>query len=343
MSRRARFAAVASVGAVGLVLALAGCGDDEEQTAAPAGNAATATPAGETAEKKGIIGVSYATVEGPWYTAVLYGMSDEAAKNGYDVTVLDAGGYQNVDKQISQLGDLVQREVNAILMAPADPNAIAPEIEKATAAGIPVIGAGEVVEGIPSVTASHCTLGKNMAEGVKEILPDKGKMAALVGPAGAFWAESRFECFKKELEGSGIEIVAEQASEQTITEGLRISEDFLQRFPDLNLVYGADDTFGVGAAQAIQEGPGCEKVQVVTAILSADAERLLEEGCIDFLVAQQVVEIGRQAVQAAVKAIDGGEVPPLTEIENVKVTPDTLGDVDMSTIRQPEGWKPSIG
>ena len=57
------------------------------------------------------IGVSMPNIKGPWFTPVLFGISDEAKKLGYEVTILDAGGYANVDKQVSQFSNLVVQKV----------------------------------------------------------------------------------------------------------------------------------------------------------------------------------------------------------------------------------------
>lgn len=52
-------------------------------------------------EKSGTIGVSMPNIKGPWFTPVLYGLSDEAKKLGYNINIQDAGGYANVDKQVT--------------------------------------------------------------------------------------------------------------------------------------------------------------------------------------------------------------------------------------------------
>lgn len=308
---------------------------------------ACSTTTGETSsttagESKGTIGVSFPTVEGPFFTAALYGITEEAAALGYDVTIVSAGGYGNVDTQVGQVDDLIQQGVSGILLGAADPDALAPSIDAAVAADIPVVAAGEVLDGaVSSVSASHCALGTQMAEGVAELLPDGGTLAALKGPAGAFWAEGRWECFVDDLP-TNVEIIAEQSSEPSSAEGLKLAEDILQANPNVDIFYGVDDTVGVGAAQAIQQGPGCENVSVVTAILGTQAEELLIEGCIDYLVAQQVVEIGRLSVQAVVEAIEGGTPEVLVEVDNVIVTVETLPTVDIAKLRQPEGWKPKV-
>lgn len=307
--------------------------------ASPAGHAAPASTA-----KKGVIGVSYPTVEGPWFTAVLNGMTQEAKRRGYDLVILSAGGYQNVDTQVNQMADLIQQRVSGILTAVADPNALAPQIAAARAAGIPVVAAGEQGKNVvSSVSASHCKLGGQMAAGVKKLLPNGGKIGALTGPAGAFWTVARWQCFKQALKGTNVQIVAQQWSEPSVSEGLRLAEDMLQRNRDIKLIYGVDDTVGVGAARAIQQGPGCKKVAVVTAILGTDAEKLLRAGCVDWLVAQQTVKIGIDSVATLVKAIQGKRVPKNVEVANVIVTPNNVGTINLRTIRQPKDWKPKIG
>src|SRR6476661_6367656 len=63
--------------------------------------------------KSGTIGVSMPNIKGPWFTPVLFGISDEAKKLGYDVNIQDAGGYANVDKQVTQLSNLIVQKVKA--------------------------------------------------------------------------------------------------------------------------------------------------------------------------------------------------------------------------------------
>src|ERR1700722_2761449 len=110
------------------------------------------------------IGVSMPNIKGPWFTPVLYGISDEAKKLGYDVVIQDAGGYANVDKQVSQFQNLVVQNVAAILIDPANPASFNGAEKQAGAAKIPVMGArGPVVardvEASAAASSSHCNVG----------------------------------------------------------------------------------------------------------------------------------------------------------------------------------------
>src|ERR1700716_3750594 len=91
------------------------------------------------------VGVSMPNIKGPWFTPVLYGISDEAKKLGYDVVIQDAGGYANVDKQVSQFSNLVVQKVVVTLMDPANPASFNGVVKQAKSAKIPVIGAGSPI------------------------------------------------------------------------------------------------------------------------------------------------------------------------------------------------------
>jgi ABC-type sugar transport system substrate-binding protein len=328
----------------GALAALAACGSSGggSSSAGGAGGAGGAGSAGSG--QKGTIGVSVPTVEGPFFTAMLYGITDEAKKAGYSVTILSAGGYGNVDKQVSQIQTLISKKVDIMLVDPADPNATEGPITQAVSAGITVVGAGDPAPGAQGYAAAgHCDVGKALAVGAKKLLPHGGDMGVLAGPAGAFWSTERLRCFKRDIAGSGIRAVAEQATDPSVATGLSTATDFLQRFPKLNLIYGADDTVGDGAAQAVQAANKCGSTQVLTAVFGEQAQQLMASGCISYDVALQPTLIGRQATQLAV-GLKGGPRPAQTEVNvpTLAITPDNMRTVDTSTIRAPKGWKPTV-
>jgi ribose transport system substrate-binding protein len=305
-----------------------------------------ATGAAIAQAENGTLGVSMPTIQGPWYTALLYGITDEANKLGYKTVILDAGGYANVDNQVSQVSNLAVQQVDAILMDPANPSAFNAVVRQTQADGIPVLGAGSPivaseVEASAAASSSHCNIGVELAKGARMLLPEGGRIAALSGPPGAFWSGDRWRCFKEELAGGNIEIVAEQNSEQEASAALALADDFLQRYPDIDMLYGADDLYGAAAARAVQAAGKCGEIKVLFAVLGPAAEELMRAGCVDYVVAQQPVEIGRQAVQLAATLAKGETPnPKLIEIPLIPVTPEGLDAIDKSTMQQPAGWTP---
>jgi ABC-type sugar transport system substrate-binding protein len=249
------------------------------------------------------VGVSMPNIKGPWFTPILFGISDDAKKLGYEIIIQDAGGYGNVDKQVSQFSNLVVQQVKAILLDPANPDSFNGAVRQAKAAKIPV--------------------------------------AILAGPPGAFWASDRLRCFKEDIANSNLKIVAEQTSEQDAAVALSLANDFLQRFPNVDLLYGADDTYGVGAGRAAQGAQKCGKVKVLFAVLGEAAEEIMRAGCADYVVAQQPVLIGRTAIGMVDKLVKGQPLAKkLEEIALIPVTKANLDSISKTTMQAPKGWTP---
>jgi ribose transport system substrate-binding protein len=294
----------------------------------------------------GTIGAAMPNTKGEWYTPELYGITDEARKLGYDVIIQDAGGYANVDKQVTQVSNLIVQRVKAIILDAADPAAFNGVVRQAKEAKIPIVAAGTptVASDIPpdaGATSSHCTIGHEFAAGAKKLLPNGGSIAILAGPPGAFWATDRLRCFKEDIAGSTIKIVAEQTSEQDVAVALSLASDFLQRFPNLDLLYGADDTYGVGIARAVQAVGKCGKVKVLFSVLGSAAEEMMRAGCVDYVVAQQPALMGRIEVRLADQLIKGRKpAEPMVQVPVIIVTRDNLDNIDRSGMQAPKGWTP---
>jgi ABC-type sugar transport system substrate-binding protein len=292
------------------------------------------------------VGVSMPNIKGPWFTPILFGISDDAKKLGYEIIIQDAGGYGNVDKQVSQFSNLVVQQVKAILLDPANPDSFNGAVRQAKAAKIPVVGAGSPVvassvEPDAAASSSHCSIGHELAKGAKTLLPNGGTIAILAGPPGAFWASDRLRCFKEDIANSNLKIVAEQTSEQDAAVALSMANDFLQRFPNVDLLYGADDTYGVGAGRAAQGAQKCGKVKVLFAVLGEAAEEIMRGGCADYVVAQQPVLIGRTAIGLVDKLVKGQPLAKkLEEIALIPVTKANLDSINKTTMQAPKGWTP---
>lgn len=302
---------------------------------------------GAAIAKEKTLGVSMPVLAGPWYTAILYGIETKADELGYDIVVLDAGGYANVDRQLSQVQNLITQQVDAILIDPANPSAFNGVAREARAADVLLIGVASpiIASNLPpdgAVSSSHCTLGELMADGAKTLLPEGGEIGVLAGPGGAFWAEERLRCFKENIIGAGIEIIASQATEQDVAIALTTASDILQRFPGISLLYGADDTYGIAAARAVQQAGQCGKVKVLFAGLGEAGQELMEKGCVDYAVAQRPVTIGAQAVELADQLIAGtAERHEVRTISPVAIYPSNLSTIDLTEILQPKGWRPT--
>ena len=64
------------------------------------------------------IGISVPSLSSPYFVNQIYGFLTEAKASGVGVTVLAAQGYEDLQGQISQVENLMQKGVDALIIAP---------------------------------------------------------------------------------------------------------------------------------------------------------------------------------------------------------------------------------
>ena len=295
------------------------------------------------AQSKGEIAVMLPAAGDPYFKLKSFGYVDEGRQLGYDVNIYDAGGYGNLSRQVSQIEDVIQRRVSAIVLVPASSDGTVPVVEKAVAGGIPVINDG-IATRSPKVSGfvgeDSYVMGETLGIHIAEALGGEGQIAMLSGPAGLDLSNSRIQGFKDYIAlFPKLEVVAEKFTSTSSAETMNVMQDFLQAHPEVNAVYTFNGPIAIGAVQALRTAgkqPG--EVVVTTMDLEVETERLMRDGWIQMTVVSQPVTMARLAVRRAVEAAEGKEIPPVTLTQETVVTRNTLDAVDLSGQEVPEDW-----
>ena len=295
--------------------------------------------------KQYTIGVLLPMLSNPHFVAQLYGYIDEADKLGAKVIWFDAGGYQYLDKQLSQMEDLIASKVDAIILVAVNGPGTVGAVENAVAAGIPVINCNVMTDSDKVVTrirSDDNIIGQREADFMGPALKGNGKVVMLRGAPGTSWAENRGNAFKKRLAEKfpDVKVIGEQYSQSTPADGLKLMEDFLQTFPQIDGVYDGTDTVAIGAAQAVLASGKKGKIVITTADFQADTEKFIRDGVINMSVVQEPVIIGRWGMRAAINTLEKQTVPKVLWTPLLQVTSANVNNIDMSSVRAPVGWKP---
>ena len=309
--------------------------------------AAAATFAGglaSAAAEEKEIAVMLPAAGDPYFKMKAFGYVDEGKKLGYKVTVYDAGGYGNLQKQVSQIEDVITRGVSGIVLVPASSDGTVPVVEKAVAAGIPVINDGIATKsdkvtgfvGEPSYVMTEL-----LAAYAVDKLGGKGDVVMLSGPSGLDLTLFRVNGFKDYISKyPGMKVVAEKFTSTATAEALTTMQDFLQAQPDVKAVYAFNGPIAIGAVQALRAAgkkPG--DVLVLTTDMEEETQRLIDEDWIQATVVSQPVTMARLAVQRAIEAAEGKAIPKETLTQASMITKSTAGSVDLSGQTVPADWK----
>lgn len=140
-------------------------------------------------------------------------------------------------EQTRVLDDLITRRVDGIAVSCNDPIACANPIDRAVAAGIPVMtwDSDAPASGrFTFLSIDNYTAGRKAAELLAAALDGQGKVAIITGVPGGLNLEERVAGFREVLAGyPAMRIVAEVATGEDISKGVQGVEEVMQAHPDL--------------------------------------------------------------------------------------------------------------
>ena len=93
----------------------------------------------EKADAKHHICVSFPHLKDSYWVGAAYGIIEEGKRLGQKITLMEAGGYTQLEKQISQIEDCIANGADALVMAAISNDGNVKQINEIRAKGIPVI------------------------------------------------------------------------------------------------------------------------------------------------------------------------------------------------------------
>ena len=307
-----------------VVALLSGCA---KPTAAPTQPPAAPTPTEAAPPAKEItLGLSLSTLNNPFFVTLKEGAEEKAAELGVKLIVVDS--QDDPAKEATNIEDLIQKKVDALLINPTDADAVVPSVQKANAAGIPVFtidrsaAGGEVVSHIASDNVAG---GKMAGEYLAKLLGGKGKVVELEGIAGTSAARDRGKGFNEVMANyPDIEIVARQTANFNRAEGLSVFENILQAQPEIDGVFAHNDEMILGAIQAAEAAGRAQDIIFVGFDAIDDAVQAVKDGKLAATIAQQPAEMGKLGVEMAVEYLNGETVEEFIPVPLSLVTAETV-------------------
>lgn len=267
----------------------------------------------DKASKKWNICVSVPTMKDPYWKAVNFGLVSQAERLGVHLTVLDAGGYDNLSKQISDIEDCVSSGAETILVSAISGDGVKATVDQVVADGIPVI---ETVNRVAStsVTARSTLDFKRMGIAAGEYLKVTAagkpmRVAWFPGPEGASWAVRDDEGFKEALKGTNIEVVTTKWGDTGRDVQLGLIEDTLQSETKLDWI--------VGVAPAAEAAVGAIKdanrpdIKIASTYQTDTVVQNVQSGTIAYSGNDNVVMMAAIAVDLAVRNLEGEQIKGL--------------------------------
>jgi len=264
-----------------------------------------------------LVGVTLLTRSHEFYQDLESAMRQTADGLGIQLMVQSADF--KVDVQTSQVEDFINSGVNAIVICPADSNAIAGAVKRANAAGIPVFTADIAAKGgnvVCHVASDNVQGGRVIGDYLVKLLKGKGKVAIINHPVTTS-VQDRVRGFRQALaKAPGIKIVADQSAEGQRAKAVEVAETILEAHPDLDAFFGINDDSALGALQAVRQAGRANRVVIVGYDGTAEAcKEILAGSPLKADAVQYPHKIGQVTIETIDKYLRGEKVPKAIPIE----------------------------
>jgi ribose transport system substrate-binding protein len=275
------------------------------------------------------------TLNHPFFVDMRRGAQEAADRLGVALQVQAAEREIDVEKQMQIVENMIQTGVQALCITPSGSREIVSALVKARDAKVPIVVIDTRVDAKAAADAGVHTetfVGSDNYQGGKlagdylvKVSGGRARVAILEGIPGHETGDSRLRGFRDAVGSApSIAIVASQPANWERDQGFNVFQNMLQAHSDIDTVFACSDLMALGAVEAIRAAGKTGKIRVIGFDALEDAKKAIAAGAMDASVAQFPAEMGRVAVESAVKVIHGEKLPADINVKLELVTRDAL-------------------
>ncbi|SCM76771.1 ABC transporter sugar-binding protein [uncultured Pleomorphomonas sp.] len=276
------------------------------------------------------IGISLGSMGNPFFVALATGATDKAKEINPNVEVTALGYDYDMNKQFTQIDNFIAAGVDLILLNPADPQAVAPAIARAQAAGIPVVAVDTAAEGADAtVTTDNVQAGEIACQYIVDKLGGKGDVVIVNGPQVSAVIDRVVGCKKVFEANSGINVLSsDQDAKGSRDGGLNVMQSLLTRFEKIDAVFAINDPTGIGASLASKQANRTSLfITSVDGAPDIEAELKDTSSLVEASSSQDPYAMAQLATQIGIDLINGKKPEQqVTLLPSKLVTRDNIAD-----------------
>ncbi|MGI9070579.1 MAG: ABC transporter substrate-binding protein [Bryobacteraceae bacterium] len=271
------------------------------------------------------VGFSQMENNNPWRIAQTNSLKTEAARrvNPYEIVITDA--QSQTAKQVADVEDLIARRVSALFLAPREFEGLAPALESAKEAKIPVFLIDREAEGkagedyVTFLGSDFIKQGQRVADWLIRHTGGRASIVELTGTAGSSVARDRSQGFASRIKTErAMRIIASQNADFSRATAQSVMENIVQaRRSEITAVYAHNDEMALGAIQALKSA-GLRPGKDVT-VVSVDGEKAALEAVMRGDIgatAESNPRFGPLAFDTLERYRRGEKIPPRITLED---------------------------
>jgi ABC-type sugar transport system substrate-binding protein len=272
----------------------------------------------------------------PFFVHMVDVAKDEANKLG-DIDLIIADGQRSSPKETADVEAAITKGVNGIVISPNDVDALAPALQEAVDAKVPVVTIDRRVNKVPGllghVGADNVKGGEAQGQVIEKLFPNGATVMNLQGQSGSSPAIDRNKGLHNVLDQAKdkYKIVFEDTAGFDRAKGLSMTESALAGMknpPDV--IVCANDDMALGALEALKARNLLGKVKLIGFDALPEALGQIKAGNMTATIEQLPGGQVRGAMETLVGFVRDGKKPdqPVTLLIPIAITSDNLNQAE---------------
>ena len=260
-------------------------------------------------------GAVYMTLNNPFYVIVDEEIRTSVENHG-DV-LISRDPALSVERQKAEIRELIEMGCQVLFVNPVDWHELAPVLEIARQAGVPVIAIDTNVDDdslvASTVVSDNYMAGVQCAKHLISLVP--GGQVALLKHDQARSSVDRIKGFRDTLAAHpDFHVVAEAECQGQLELAMPAMAGMLREHPDINIVMALNDPAAMGALAALQQAGRLDSVLVYGVDGAQEARDMIAQGHMAATAVQEPRRMGQMAVEQAYRILAGEQPEPLLQL-----------------------------
>ena len=273
-----------------------------------------------------------------FWKALILGTKMAAKEYNADIEIKAPAEENDIERQNELLKEAISEEPDAILFSPSSFTESNDLLKEAKEKGIRISFIDsyteEKVQDL-TVATDNLEAGEKLGKFAATLLDPDDQIAIVAHVKGVSTAVEREEGFRKGLGDLAQNIVEVVYCDSQYEKSRKLTQELMEKYPNLKMVAGMNEYSSVGAARAVKAAGAKDRIQVGGVDSSQEAVQLMENGVFKGLVVQKAFKMGYIGVKETILMLRGKSYEKDINSGCELVTPDNMYDSEIEKLLFP--------
>jgi ribose transport system substrate-binding protein len=269
------------------------------------------------AADKPVVGLVMKSLANEFFKTMEEGARKFAAEDGtFELIPVGMNSETDIDTQVAAMENFVVKQVDLIVVAPADSVGMVTSVKRAIDAGITVVNFDVTLDkqalkkaGLPEdflfVGPDNAVGAEIVGDYLGETLGKGAKVIIIEGNPGADNAKQRKEGFMRSVKKFDLQLLDSKTAHWETEEANTLMTNLLTKYPDVQGIMCANDSMALGVEKAIAAAGKTGKIQIVGFDNIGAVQNLIKEGKVLATIDQFGPEMAANAIKVGMRIMKG--------------------------------------